>query len=178
MIVGPGLGLAVVLGGMLSGTGIFNSLMLSYTRVPYAMAEDGLLPSALLRRNRYRVPWVSVACCATIWALALRLSFERLISIDLVLYGASLLLEFVALVVLRVREPALERPFRVPGGMSGAVAVGVCPAGLIAFALWAARHERVLQLNALLFAILVGAAGVVVYFAGGVRSRKHPSYTT
>ena len=47
------------------------------------------------------------ACCfaALAWALALKLNFERLISIDLILYGSSLLLEFVALVVLRLREP-------------------------------------------------------------------------
>ena len=63
-------------------------------------------------------PGQSVLVCAVAWALALRLSFERLISIDLVLYGASLLLEFVALVVLRLREPSLVRPFRIPGGLT------------------------------------------------------------
>ena len=46
------------------------------------------------------------------WALALNLKFERLISIDLILYGSSLLLEFVALIVLRIREPNLPRPFK------------------------------------------------------------------
>ena len=79
------------------------------------------------------------------------------------LYGASLLLEFVALVVLRRREPTLHRPFRIPGGTSGAVAIGVFPALLIAFALWNARDEHVLGLNALLFSALVAAAGALVY---------------
>ena len=65
------------------------------------------------------VPWVSVLLCAVAWALALNLSFERLISIDLVLYGAALILEFVALVVLRLREPSLPRPFKIPGGIAG-----------------------------------------------------------
>ena len=64
---------------------------------------------------------MSVVLCAICWALALNLSFERLISIDLVLYGASLLLEFIALAVLRVREPELKRPFRVPGGLAAAL---------------------------------------------------------
>ena len=45
--------------------------------------------------------------CGLAWALALNLPFERLISIDLILYGSSLLLEFVALIVLRIREPQL-----------------------------------------------------------------------
>ena len=162
-IVGPALGLAIVLGGMINGAGMFNPLVMSYTRVPYAMAEDGLMPRVFLRENRRGVPWVSTLFCAATWALALRFSFERLISIDLVLYGGALLLEFVALAVLRHREPKLARPFRVPGGMAGAIAIGVCPALLIAFALWAARSEHVLGLPALLFAALVGAAGVVVY---------------
>jgi amino acid transporter len=162
-LAGPLLALAVVAGGMINGVAMFNPLMMSYSRIPFAMAEDGLLPSVLQRRTKLGVPWVSVLLCAAIWALALRFTFERLISIDLVLYGASLLLEFVALVVLRYREPNLHRPFRVPGGMAGAIAVGIGPTLLIAFALWAARNEQVLGLNALLFSAVVGIAGAAVY---------------
>jgi amino acid transporter len=172
-IAGPGvfgtaLVLAVVVGGMLNGTGMFNALMLSYARVPYALAKDGLLPRFLARTTRPSatrspVPWASVLVCAVAWALALRLSFERLISIDLVLYGASLLLEFVALVVLRLREPSLVRPFRVPGGVSVSILAGVGPALLIAFALYAARGERVGPFPAPVFAALVAAAGPAAY---------------
>ena len=130
-LVGPLIGLAVVIGGMINGVGMFNPLMMSYTRVPYAMAEDHLLPKLFTRLNRFGVPWLSVLFCAAIWALALRFSFERLISIDLVLYGASLILEFIALIILRRREPALARPFRVPGGMFGAIAIAIFPTLLI-----------------------------------------------
>ena len=170
-LVGPWLELCVVLGGMLNGAGMFNALMMSYTRVPYAMAEDGFLPTVMERRNRWGVPWVSLAVCTVGWALALRLSFERLISIDLVLYGGALLLEFVALVVLRVKEPGLVRPFRVPGGLLGAVAMGLGPAALIAFALWAARGERVAGLPALEFAGIVAAVGPVVYLVAKAMKR-------
>jgi amino acid transporter len=149
---------------------MFNALMLSYARIPFALAKDGLLPRFLARTTRATptrapVPWASVLICAVAWALALRLSFERLISIDLVLYGGSLLLEFVALVVLRLREPALDRPFRIPGGLPAAVLAGVGPACLIAFALFAARDERVGPFPALLFAALVAAAGPLAYLA-------------
>jgi amino acid transporter len=171
-IVGPALGLAVVLGGMINGAGMFNPLMMSYTRVPYAMAEDGLLPRLFLRENRRGAPWISILFCAAIWALALRFSFERLISIDLVLYGAALLLEFVAFIVLRHREPTLARPFCLPGGMAGAIAIGICPALLIAFALWTARSEQVLGLPALVFAALVGVAGALVYAVAEFVRRK------
>jgi amino acid transporter len=175
-IVGPGLAFAVVLGGMLNGAGMFNALMMSYARVPYALAQDGLLPRFLTRTTcagptRAPVPWASVLVCAVAWALALRLSFERLISIDLVLYGVSLLLEFVALVVLRLREPDLVRPFRIPGGLPAAIAAGVGPAVLIAFALYAARDERVGPFPALAFAALVAAFGPLAYLFARLTAR-------
>jgi amino acid transporter len=165
-ILGPSIILFIVLGGMISGAGMFNPLMMSYTRLPFAMAEDGLLPRVFTRRNRYNAPWASILLLAIIWSLPilLRFSFERLISIDLVLYGSSLILEFIALVILRYKEPNLPRPFRVPGGIAGAIGIGVLPTLLIAFALWAARDERVLGLPALLFATIVALSGVVVYF--------------
>jgi amino acid transporter len=165
LLAGAWLALAVVLAGSLDGLGTFNALTLTLTRLPYAMAEDGLLPRILRLRNARGVPWVSVVACATCWALALTLTFERLISIDLVLYGVALLLEFAALVVLRVREPDLHRPFRVPGGVTASILCGVGPAGLIAFALYAARNEHVGPLPALVFALIIAAAGPAVYFA-------------
>ncbi len=177
LIAGPALAVAVVAGGMINGAGMFNPLMMSYARVPSAMAHgiDGdprLLPRIFARTNARGVPYVALVACAATWALALRFSFERLISIDLVLYGAALMLEFVALVVLRRREPHLSRPFRIPGGTLGAVLTGVGPAALIAFALWAARNERVGPFSALGFAALVSAAGVVVYALTEVNRRR------
>jgi amino acid transporter len=161
--LGAALALAVVAGGMINGGGMFNSLMMSYTRLPFALAEDGYLPRLLTRRTSRGVPWVSVLFCAGGWALALGMTFERLISIDLVLYGASLVLEFVALVVLRVKEPNLARPFEIPGGLLGAVLAGAGPTALIGYALWAARDEHVLGMPALSFAALVAACGPVGY---------------
>src|SRR3984885_11344230 len=50
-LVGPWLALCVVLGGTINGFGMFNALMMSYTRVPYAMAEEGMLPEVLTRKT-------------------------------------------------------------------------------------------------------------------------------
>jgi amino acid transporter len=175
-VVGPWLALCVVLGGTINGFGMFNALTMSYTRVPYALAEEGLLPKVLARRTEVGVPWVSVVLCSVAWALALGMSFERLISIDLVLYGGALVLEFVALVVLRVKEPGLARPFRVPGGLWGAAAMGIGPTLLIGFALWAARGERVAGLPALGFAGIVAVAGPLIYLVArwGGGEGTHP----
>jgi amino acid transporter len=161
---GEWLGLAVLGGGIICGFGMFNALMMSYTRLPMAMAEDGMLPRFIARRNRRGVPWVSVLLCGLAWALALRLPFERLISIDLILYGSSLLLEFVALIVLRVREPELTRPFKA-GNLVFACALAVGPAALIAYALYASRGEKLIgSISAPAFAIGVAVLGAVFYW--------------
>ncbi len=167
-LVGAFLAAAVVGGGCLSGFGMFNALSMSYTRLPMAMAKDGMLPRVLARRNSSGVPWVSVLFCGVAWALALKLPFERLISIDLVLYGSSLLLEFLALVVLRVREPALPRPFRA-GNFFFACMLGVGPAVLIVYALFASRNETIIgTTSALLVAMAVGLLGPVLYWLTAV----------
>ncbi len=106
---------AIVIAGSLDGFGTFANLTLSYTRLPHALAEDGYLPKVFTRRLKNGAPWVSILACGTLWALALGLTFERLITIDLLLWGLSIVLEFLALVALRKKEPALPRPFRIPG---------------------------------------------------------------
>lgn len=171
LLAGGWLAMAVVLAGSLDGLGTFNALTLTLTRLPSAMAEDGLLPRILTPRNSRGVPWVSVLVCATCWALALTLTFERLISIDLVLYGAALLLEFAALIALRMREPGLTRPFRVPGGLAGCIACAVGPVALIGFALYAARDEHLGRFPALLVASAIAIAGPVVYLLSSIRTR-------
>ncbi len=176
LLAGSWLALCVVLAGSLDGLGTFNALTLTLTRLPFAMAEDGLLPALLRKQTARGVPWVSVVACAIAWALALGLTFERLISIDLVLYGGALILEFVALALLRWKEPDLDRPFRVPGGQVGAMLIGVGPTILIAFALWTARNEHVFGINALLFAVLVAVAGAVMYAVAKVSFRRQTKH--
>jgi len=144
--------------------------MMSYTRLPIAMAVDGMLPRIFERRNSRGVPWVSVVFCGVAWALALSLPFERLISIDLILYGTSLILEFLALIALRIREPRLPRPFRA-GNFAFACSLAVFPTLLIAYALYASRTEKLgdpgtafANVSSLLFAIGIALLGPPLYF--------------
>jgi amino acid transporter len=128
------------------------------------MAQDGMLPQVFGKLHpRSRAPWVAIVVCAIGWAMCLGLGFERLVTIDILLYGVSLSLEFVALVVLRIREPELPRPFRVPGGMFGAVAVGIAPMLLLGFSVIRSEHEQVLGISSFAFGILLIGAGVLAY---------------
>jgi amino acid transporter len=163
----------VVVGGMMSAFGMFNALVMSYSRLPLAMAGDGMLPKVFAKVNaRTGAPWVAILVCASCWALCLGLGFKRLITLDIMLYGASLMLEFVTLVALRIREPELQREFKVPGGMTGAVMLGICPLVLLSLALVESGSESVLGMNGLVFGGLIIAVGFAVYFGtGGPRTR-------
>jgi amino acid transporter len=160
------LGFLLVLGGMMSAFGMFNALVMSYSRLPLAMAQDGMLPKVFGRTHpKTRAPWVAIVVLATGWALCLGLGFERLVTLDIILYGASLMLEFVTLVVLRIREPELKREFRVPGGLAGAISVGVFPLLVLGLAVLHGGSETVLGMNGLVFGTVIIVAGFVAYLA-------------
>jgi len=163
LLGGPALRIALVVGGMFSAFGMFNALVMSYSRLPLAMAQDGMLPGIFGKLNRRRAPWVAIIALAVGWACCLGLGFERLVTIDILIYGASLTLEFLALVVLRIREPHLKRPFRVPGGMFGAVAVGVAPVLLLGFDLVHSQNEQVWGMSSFALGAIVIGAGVLAY---------------
>ncbi|HYA94683.1 MAG TPA: APC family permease [Terriglobales bacterium] len=169
-IGGRELGLAVVAGGMLCGLGMMNALVLSYSRVPMAMAQDGLLPRPLARTSRRTgVPWVSILACAVAWSLSLGLGFERLIELDVMLAGLSIVLEFAAFIVLRVREAEMPRPFRVPGGLAGAVLIAILPSLLLGAAVARNVSEQGVTRGLLLGLALV-AAGPTLYLAMRART--------
>jgi amino acid transporter len=164
LVAGAWLRVALALGGLLSAFGIFNALVLSYSRLPLAMAQDGMLPPVFARLHpRTRAPWVAILVLALGWALCLGLGFEHLVTLDVLLYGGSLLLEFVALAILRLREPRLPRPFRVPGGLVGAMLIGVAPTLLLGFSVVRGADERILGVNALLVGAAILAAGFAAY---------------
>ncbi len=156
----------VTIGGMMSAFGMFNALVMSYSRLPLAMAKDGMMPKIfgkVTRKNE--TPWVAVVVLASCWALCLGLGFKRLVTLDIMLYGAALMLEFVTLVVLRVREPELRREFRVPGGMAGAVTCGIFPLGLLLLSLLESGNETILGMNGLVFGMIIILVGFAMYYA-------------
>jgi len=159
----------IVVGGMMSAFGMFNALVMSYSRLPLAMAQDGMLPKVFMKTTKgSNAPWVAIVVCATCWGLCLGLGFKRLVTLDIMLYGASLMLEFVTLVALRIREPELKREFRVPGGLAGAIMAGVFPLALLCLAMVESGRETILGMNGLLFGVIIVAAG----FAGYLVTKK------
>lgn len=128
---GDWLGHAVAVGAVVSAAGLFLTLLLTNSRLPYVLARDGLMPAALATLHpRFDTPWLAVALSAAIYAAFAVFSFKELIVLNVWLYSLSLLVELAAFVALRAREPALARPWRVPGGLSTAVLIAAVPAVL------------------------------------------------
>jgi amino acid transporter len=164
LLGGPLLRVGIVLGGIISAFGMFNALVMSYSRLPLAMAQDGMLPAIFGKLHpKSRAPWVAIVALAMGWAMCLGLGFARLVTLDILLYGFSLGLEFVALAVLRFREPELARPFRVPGGSLGAIAIGIPPMLLLGFSIIRSEHEQVWNMSSFAFGMILIAAGIVAY---------------
>jgi len=165
IIGGATLAIGIAVAGVIGAVGSFGALMLSFTRLPGVMAEDGYLPKVFTRTSkRTGAPWVAILACAILWAACYPLGFERSLILDVLLTGLSILLEFWALVALRIREPNLERPYRVPGGLAGTILIGLPPFALIIAALLRNRGEIIGHTNELAIALAVIAAGFIFYF--------------
>ncbi len=157
--------LAITAAGMLTALGTQNAQVLTYSRLPAVLAEDHYLPRVFAWRDpKTGAPWVSILVCSVAWGLALGLSFTKLIVLDVLLTGLSLLLEFAALVALRIREPELQRPYRVPGGVAGTMTLGIFPLLLLVLTAVRTEAERVGPISALQFGAILIVSGVLTYF--------------
>jgi amino acid transporter len=171
---GNWLALGVAAAGVIGAVGTFAALMLSFSRLPGVMAADGFLPKVFERRSaKTDAPWVAILVCALAWAACLPLGFLRLLILDVLLTGLSILLEFAALVALRVREPNLPRPYRVPGGLFGTIAICIPPVALMVLSIVRNETEQVGTTNELMIGLVIVLVGVALYFASP-GSRRPP----
>jgi amino acid transporter len=120
IIGGAALATALLVSAIVSNLALYMDYLCANARPMMVMAQQGLLPRALERTHRrWGTPWVSILVTAVLTAVCTLGPFQTLIVIDVFLYMFSLVLILVAAVVLRVKEPELERPYRVPFGTWG-----------------------------------------------------------
>lgn len=128
LIGGPYLGAWLMVAGMVSAMGLFNSLLCTSARIPYALAQHGHLPPLLSQLHpRFGTPWVAILVNSVAVSLLIPFSFQELIELDMFLYALALIPEFAALIWLRLKEPQLHRPYRIPGGLPGVIALSFPP---------------------------------------------------
>jgi basic amino acid/polyamine antiporter, APA family len=115
-LVGPRGADLIAAAVMLSAFGTVNAQLLSVPRVYYAMARDGLFFDEVARVHpRFRTPAVAILLQGGIASLLVMTgTFQQIITYTAFPNYTFLSLAVLGLIVLRVREPALPRPFRVP----------------------------------------------------------------
>ncbi|KAF0246284.1 MAG: amino acid transporter, partial [bacterium] len=164
IIGGKWLGILLALAALVSAWGLFNSQLLYVSRLPYAMAQDGWLPSIFTRTSQKTdVPIVALLVSSGITALFCALSFGKLVIIDILLYGAELSLQFIALLVLRIKHPNFPRPFRIPGNWPLLLFVVISPLAVTAIVIIASIKEAE-DNNQLFIVPILMASALLVYF--------------
>lgn len=117
VIVGP-VGMYIVLVGTLISMGGINFAEAYYApRVATSMAEDGMLPNALAKRNRYNAPYVAaiVTAIASV-LLAWSGSFTTLAAISAVSRFTQYLPTCLAVIIFRRKWADKARSYTIPGG--------------------------------------------------------------
>jgi amino acid transporter len=136
LVGGRWLGMLVAAGGMASTIGLYSAVLLSVSRIPQVMADDQLLPAKLcILHPRFGTPYISIIASSGIVSILILWTFSDLVVMDIILYGAGLFLEFLALLTLRVKEPLRERPFKIPLNNTGLLLMILLPMGIYMIAL-------------------------------------------
>jgi len=156
MIGGYWLGAIVAFGGMASALGLFSAVLLSVSRIPKVMADDGLMPAALHRLHpKFKSPYISILCCALVVSVMVFWTFGELLIIDITLYGGALFLEYLALIRLRRTAPGEHRPFRIPLGIPGLIVMTLLPLSVYLIALIATLTSSGTAFRPLIFALCI-----------------------
>lgn len=168
---GRWLGILLAAGGMASSIGLFAAVLLSVSQVPKAMADDRLLPEGLSALHpRFNTPYLSIIFCSVVVSGMILWTFMDLVVIDIILYGAALFLEFITLVVLRIRAPDENRPFRIPLNITGICLMLVLPVGVYVLALGGALSDSGNTWKPALFALVALLTAEIVWT--GIRLKK------
>jgi amino acid transporter len=148
---GPLLGTWIAVAGIVANVALFNTYTLAYSRIPFAMAQDGFLPRALARTHPvHGTPWVSLLLGAVIYAVLTFLPLKSLLVIEMWLFSFVYILIYLALWRLR-RRPDLDGGdggggyrFIIPAGRRGIWWVILPPMVLIVVAMFGSGREYIL----------------------------------
>jgi amino acid transporter len=141
------------------------SLLLGYSRVPFAAAQDGNYFRAFASVHpRYHIPHVSLLALGLVAACACFLKLQDIIAALVVIrITLQFLFQSVGIIVLRIRRPDMPRPFRMW--------LYPLPAFLATVGFIFVLRDRAKELRYALVIVLVGAA---IYLYRASRHREWP----
>jgi len=163
-VAGQWLAVILAAGGMASAVGLFSAVLLSVSRVPKVMADDQLLPQKLQTLHpKYHTPYISIIVCASVVSIMILWTFGDLVIIDVTLYGAALFLEFVSLIIFRIRLPHEKRPFKIPLNITGLCILILLPFSVYCIAITSAFSVEGKMLKPALFALAALLSAEVIW---------------
>jgi len=150
-------GAIISAGAIISVAGNLNITVLSASRVPFAIAERGQLPSFLARvHKRFFTPHISIIITTMLMlVLTLKSSFVAALTISTIARLVAYAVTCAALPVLRKRTYAPVAHFKLRGGIVIAVAALILSAWLLANSTFTEAWQ----------AAAAGALGLAIYFA-------------
>lgn len=155
----PAAAMAVTVAAILILLAHQNLHYMGAPRILFALSEDGFGTRRATRVHRHGNPVIAVLLTWMV-AVALMLSggFNHLLNLAALLFVILYVALFVGFILMRVRAPEIERPYRAWGHP---VSTGVCLLGWIAISLFMAVSAPESALSALIMI----AVAIPVYFA-------------
>ena len=163
-VAGHWLGVLMTFGAIISAIGLYSAWLLQYSRIPSSLAEDGYLSERISRLHpQWGTPVRAIVICAVICSIAALGPFQALVVVDVTIYAFALLLQFIALIALRIKRPNMPRPYRIQGGWFGLFLVCLGPV----FVLFVAIYFQVLDVGLVQgigWAVIGMASGPIAYY--------------
>lgn len=120
---------------VLSMVGLFTGNSLGGTRIPFALAEDGMFPRWLVKVHpKYGTPYIAILVTGFIYWFFASFDFSTLVVADVFLQMLVILAEIAAVWVFRKRMPDTPRD-QVPGGWFGLFLTTLGPTAIILVAI-------------------------------------------
>lgn len=166
-IAGPWLKRMIKLGSVISGCGLFQAQLSSCSYQLQGMADLGILPRVFGKRSAFfDTPWVGIVISTFIGLVVSALRLQNLRIAVNFLYSMGMFLEFGSFLWLRVKFPEAARPFKVPVGLYGLIAMCSFPCVVLLYLIFVAGLGVYLLCSALTL------LGIVFYFLMGVFKSK------
>ena len=159
-------GAIISAGAIISIVGNLNILVLSGSRVPFAIAEQKQLPAFLARvHQRFSTPHIAIMLTAAVMMiLTLKSSFAAALTISAIARLVTYVATCVALPVLRRRKDVAAAVFKVPGGSIIAVVSLILAAWLLSNNLLGdLRANKPWWAIEAIQAMIAAAAGLLIY---------------
>ena len=159
----------VALGSVIAHTAVLLVFQLGQPRIFFAMSRDGLLPQFFAKVHpTFKTPHVGTIITGVfVGVTAMFTSLDAMVDLTNIGTLFAFILVCLGIMILRIKDPDRERPFRVPGGPYLLPILGVISCMVLAVYLPPKSWWR------FVYWLLAGLAVYVVY--GYRHSRLHPT---